>query len=134
MNAKAIDFYISIGTDADTDPEELWELSQHLKQELFELDCVRSIKPIFSDKTIPGAKIAPVEEGNFLVTLAQAGAISALITVLGSLLGSWLARDKSRRLELTVGGNTLKLSGLSKDEQQELLEWFQIQAGLRLDH
>jgi len=58
---------------------------------------------------------------------------SSVLTTLVNVLGNWLARDRRRTLELTLGDKSLKLTGLSMEEQKELSAWFQSQTGPRLN-
>lgn len=129
MEHNTVNIQISLGASSDADEEELEILSYELIRELNEVEGTQSIEFSRIREMPQGAKGLAIDWGMVALTITQAGIISGLITA----LSSWLAKEKGRTLELTIGDKSLKLTGLSRKEQQELLEWFQTQAGLRLD-
>ena len=118
----------SIKVLGDEDPEEIDELTRQLADELDELDAL-STEFAQSSELPPGAMGLSVDIGTLLLTLVEAGGVTTLFTV----LGSWLSRDKRRKIEIQIGDNKLVLTDISKDEQTEFIKWFQTQSGLRLD-
>ena len=70
--------------------------------------------------------------------LAGAGLITAEVIKAGAftkiveVIGGWLLKDRSRSLKLKLDSKELDVSGLSKEEQQKLIEWFQEQARLQV--
>jgi hypothetical protein len=56
-----------------------------------------------------------------MVTLAQS---PELFKALANVLQSWLGSRPARSVELQIGGDTLKVSGVSSDEQQRLIQLF----------
>ena len=129
MTTNLISFYITVNSTSDIDKEDLAELSRELYEELNEVDNITSVEPIRGNEPPKGAKGPYIDFATFLIKIAEFGGITALITV----LGTWLGRDKSRTLKLQIGDKSLELTGLSAVEQQELTQWFQTQAGLRLE-
>jgi len=120
MSKESVDLYVSVKAGADEDAEELDQLARELARDLNELDSVESVEPLQADKLLDGAKGLPIDFGTVLAKLAEVGAISALVTT----LGSWLSRDKRRSLKLRVGDKSLEVTGLSGTEQQDLIQWF----------
>lgn len=129
MAPKSIDLYVQVGGGSDADQDDLVELAQLLTEELNELDNVESVEPVPEEELPARAKGIPVAVGTLLVKLAETASVASLISV----LGGWLARDKRRTLKLQLGDAALELTGLSQSEQQELIQWFQGQTGLRVD-
>ncbi len=129
MTTNLISFHITVNSTSDIDKEDLAELSRELYEELNEVDSIISVEPIRGNELPKGAKGPSIDFATLLIKIAEFGGITALITV----LGTWLGRDKSRTLKLQIGDKSLELTGLSAVEQQELTQWFQTQAGLRLE-
>ncbi len=128
MSQKTTKFSITVGAGINTDNEELDELARQLVAELSELDEV-SVKLARSGKLPKGAKGEPITIGTILIVLAQAGVITGLVTI----LNSWLSRDERRSAMIQVGENKVEVSGISKEEQANLVEWFQTQTGFHLE-
>ena len=100
------------------DPEELSELTARLRNELLELD-VTAVDPVSDDQAPPGAKgVAAVVGGWLVVHLGPAG-LKALVDA----VASWAGRT-GKTVELTIGGDSLKLSGTSADVQERIVEEF----------
>ena len=127
MAQKTIGLYVAVGGGPDADEYDLEDLTQQLFDKLNHLDSIESVERVREGELPKGAKGAAL--GTVLIKLAETAGITTLIGV----LGSWLSRDRSRTLKLQLGNSTLELTGLSGDEQQELAQWFQTQAGIRLD-
>ncbi len=64
-----------------------------------------------------------------MVRLFNANTVNSFVQI----LGTWLARDRTRTLKIQVGTNQIEASGLSGEEQRRLIEWFQLQAGMRFE-
>ena len=129
MHRKIYTLLVTVGGGPGTDEKDLDELAHLLSDELFELDNIESIEIATSSQPPVGAKGSPIELGTILIKVAEAGGFVALV----SFFSNWLARDRRRSLKLSIGDDSIELTGLSKAEQQELTRWFQIQTGLRLD-
>lgn len=105
----------------DTDAEELDELTRLLRSELLEFD-VRSVDPVRAGNAPPGTRAADVLAiGGLLVTLARSG--DTLKMLIGAIQ-SFLRAQPTRSVELQIAGDTLKMSGVSSAEQQQLIELF----------
>jgi hypothetical protein len=128
MLQATMNFLITVGAGADADSQELDELALQLCDELTELDIV-SAELARGSKLPEGAKGDPTTVGTILIKIAEVGGIAGLTT----LLGSWLSRDERRTLTLQLGENKLEITGISEAEQAKLIQWFQMQTGLRLE-
>jgi hypothetical protein len=105
----------------DTDAEELDELTRRLRSELLELD-VRSVDPVRAGDAPPGARAADIlAVGGLLVTLARSG---DTLKMLIGVIQSFLHAQPTRSVELQIAGDTLKMSGVSSTEQQQLIALF----------
>ncbi len=110
------------------DKEFLQEIKSELFGELGEVDGIAELNYVTTNSP-HGAKGLTALDGDIFLKFAKFGGISAL----ASIITTWLSRDKSRTIKLKIGDNSLELTGLSKVEQKEIIDWFQIQAGLRFN-
>lgn len=53
-------------------------------------------------------------------------------TKIAEILGNWLIKDRSRSLRIKIGDRELEATGISKQEQAELIQWFERQSTLYL--
>jgi hypothetical protein len=117
MQDQTTEVVLNIQTDADTDIEELAELTQQLREELLELD-VENVNLLNVGEIPEKAKaVDPVSWGTLLVTFVSAGGISTLINT----LQSWLSRHEQRSVTLKIGDDELVVTGISSNEQQRLI-------------
>jgi hypothetical protein len=102
---------------AEDDPDALDDLTAFLRDELLELD-VASVD--FVEASPPeGAKGAFAVLGGWLaVHFGPAGLREVVRAVI-----SWAGRN-GKTVELTLGGNTLKLTGASADVQSRIVDEF----------
>ncbi|HEY3082262.1 MAG TPA: hypothetical protein VGM69_20445 [Chloroflexota bacterium] len=121
MDKDLLSLTVQVEGGADTDAQELDELTRRLRQQLLELD-VRSVQPVEAGEPPPGARAADVMVlGSLLVTLVRSPEL--IKTVVGVVQG-WLAGQHARTVELQIGGDTLKVGGLSSAEQRRLIDLF----------
>ncbi len=102
--------------------QEIVRLVHSLISELQEIDGVR----VSEDA---GDKLGISDFYAIMAKLASASAIDGFVKV----IGSWLTRNRTRTIKLEINGRKLEVTDLSAEEQQKLIVWFQVQAGLRLD-
>jgi hypothetical protein len=111
---------------ADTDAEELAKLALRLRAELLELP-VDSVRLATDADGTDGAKGAGIAAGGLLILLL------AEREVLRGLIGgirSWLKRQGNRTIKLTIGDDTLELTGIGSAEQDRLVDmWVSRHAG-----
>ncbi|QGF24070.1 hypothetical protein Rai3103_10690 [Raineyella fluvialis] len=114
---------LQVIADVDDDEEQLRELTGILQEDLSELD-VRSVEPLAED-------MAP--EGSKGIFLAMAGWLSVHLGTEGlkavvNAVSAWAGRT-GRTVELTLDGNTLKLTGASAELESRIVnEFFSRQA------
>jgi hypothetical protein len=121
MDDDLLSLTLRIDGGADTDAQELDELTRRLRQLLLEVD-VRTAEPIPAAPPPPGTRAADAMAlGSLLVTLAQS---SELLKGVVGVIQNWLAGNRARSVELQIAGDTLKVSGLSSAEQRRLIDLF----------
>ena len=115
MAVQRLNIEIQIGDDNSGDfLGSRRSLIRELKASGFDVDAVIELKSIISP---------PI-----LVKLFTSDAIENFSsTILG-----WLSKDRSRTLRFQIGDKQMEATGLSKKEQQELIDWFKLQAGLSI--
>jgi hypothetical protein len=114
-NNLQLDLDLGAGAGA----EELDEATRDLLRELAELD-VEAVERPAGEPPPPGARGAEVQLlGTLLVTLGQ-GALGAVSAV----LQGWLSRRAGRTVKLTLGSDSVEISGGSAAYQRELIETF----------
>ena len=103
---------------ADTEPEEVDELTIRLRRELLELEVER-VETAPSGEPPAGSRAFEVLAlGGLVVTLARdAGALKGVVRT----LQSWLARDQRRSVKLELDGDALEVTGVSSQEQERLI-------------
>jgi hypothetical protein len=110
---------LQIDAGADADDEEVDELTMQLRRQLLDLD-VESVDRIPAGEAPPGTRGGPLLLlGGLLVTHSP----EVLKTVVG-VVQSWVAGHQGRTVELQLAGDTLKLTGVSSDQQQQLIALF----------
>jgi hypothetical protein len=124
--SKQLDLYLSIGSDLDPEQQEL--VVYQLADEIREASTIELVEIVPAGAVPAGTKGGP-DIGAILIKVAEVGGITDLIAI----IGSWLGRDRSRTLKLQLGDKSIEVTGISKAEQTELVEWFRLQAGYRLD-
>jgi hypothetical protein len=101
------------------DAGELAELTRRLRDELLELD-VEAVEPARGDAAPAGAKgVELLAIGGLVVRFMTKATI--LRSVVDATVG-WLGRQQARSVKLTLDGDTLELTGVSTDEQRQLIE------------
>lgn len=91
-----------------------------LVDELAALEEIR-VEVLSGQKGLAGTDLIAAE-------VIKAGALTKIMEV----IGGWLLKDRSRSLKLKIDNKELEASGLSRGEQQKLIEWFKEQARLQV--
>lgn len=87
---------------------------------------LQSVKNVTSE-LMANSKSA-LEIGTILTEIISADGLLSF----ANIIIAWLARDRSRRIKLQIGGNSIEASGLTREEQQKLIDWFQLQTSIKL--
>ena len=121
MSEGVMQMMLRLDAGADADAHELNELTTQLRRQLLELD-LEAVDRVRTGETPPGARAADfMALGALVVTLGKSpGLMKGVIGV----VQSWLAASHGRSVELQIAGDTIKVGGLSLDEQQRLVDLF----------
>lgn len=101
------------------DADELERAARDLRDELAATEDVRDVRAAESPK-VAGSKGDGVTLGTLLLTLLP----SATGTALASGLFNWAMRDQRRVVEVKIGDNSIKLTGVDKAKRDELVAMF----------
>lgn len=93
---------------------------RNLARELAALDEIQ-VEVLSGQKGLAGTGLIAAE-------VIKAGAV----TKIAEVIGGWLLKDRSRSLKLKIDSKELEVSGMSREEQQKLIEWFQEQSRLQV--
>lgn len=102
---------------ADSDAEELADLSGQLRAELLGVDAA-SVGPLPSEAVPEWAKGLDGTLIGWL--LVQFGTPDGLRAVLGAVRG-WTSRS-GRTVEVSIDGDALKLTGVSSQQQEQIID------------
>jgi hypothetical protein len=100
----------------DSDAEELADLADDLRGELLELDLV-SVDSLAAGEVPERAKGVGQAAGWLVTQFATMDGLKALLAA----VHSWVARTR-RTVEVTMDGDTLKLTAATAQQQQEILD------------
>ena len=118
MGDAAAQVRVQVGAGSDADVEEVAELTSQLRQELLELD-VEAVDLARSGPAPDGTKAVDVLAiGGLILTLAKSSALGHVVAA----VQGWLSRDSRRQVEIQMGGDTLKLTGATDEEQRRLVD------------
>lgn len=108
--------------EGGADAERLEELTLALRRELLQLE-IDDVQPVRTGSAPEGTRALDVTTvGALLVSLTSSAA--ALAGVVDMVRG-WLAQgSRGRTVELTIGDRTLKLTGASDEQQEQLVREF----------
>lgn len=102
----------------DGDVEELTELTSELRSALLDLDTVNDVG--YEEEQAPDdAKGLTAIAGWLAVRLASAAGLKAVIATIRDWVG-----HSSREVEITIGGDTLRVTRATAEEQSKMIETF----------
>jgi len=101
---------------AGDDAGELSDLTSMLRQELLALDVV-DVRPVEAESAPPGAKGIGEVVGMLAIQLGTVEGLRAVV----DLVRGWVGRSR-RDVEVSIGGDTLKLSGVSSEDQERIVD------------
>jgi len=113
---------ISIQASPGADRQEVERLSSRLRMELLQLD-VESVTRSSGPEAPQGSKAGdPYSWSTLVLTLTASGGV--LTTVIGALR-DWLLRQPTpQAIEVSLGGDTIRLEGSTTRERRQLIEAF----------
>ena len=110
---------IAVERGPDSDLDELARLTGQLRSQLLQLD-VENVELVRAGQAPPGSKVAdPITIGALVVTLAP----TALQGVIG-LVQHWLKDRPVSSIKVTLGRDTLELTGASPEHVEQLTKAF----------
>lgn len=104
--------------DPDEDAEQLDDLTDILREELLELD-VAAVAPVMQDQAPEDAKGVVAALGGWLAIHFGPAGLRAVVNA----VVAWAGRS-GKTVEITLNGNTLKLTGTSADVQSRMIDEF----------
>ena len=106
----------------DEDAEQLDELASLLRQELLELD-VAAVEPLTQGSAPEGSKGAAAALAGWLAVHFGAAGLKSGLQAVVNVVATWAGRT-GKTVELTIGGNTLKVTGASAEMQSRIVDEF----------
>ena len=123
MNSRTDDDVLRVQVlPGDADLDQLNELTSLLRQELLELD-VAAVEPMAQEAAPEDAKGALAALGGWLAVHFGATGLKAGLKAVVNVVASWAGRT-GKTVELTIGGDTLKVTGASAEMQARIVEEF----------
>ena len=108
-----------VDAGADSDAEELAELTRRLRGQLLELD-VDAVEPATGGEAPAGSKgVELLAIGGLVIQFAMK---SEVLKSVVDATTAWLGRQQGRSVKLTLDGDTLEVTGVSSDEQRRLVD------------
>ena len=113
------DLLVVLDAGADSDAEELADLTRRLRTELLDLD-IDSVEHAAGGAAPVGAKgVELLSIGGLVVQFVRGADVLRSVV---STTAAWLRRQEARSVKLTLDGDTLEVTGLSSEEQSGLIE------------
>ena len=113
------DLLVVLDAGADSDAEELADLTRRLRTELLDLD-IDSVEHAAGSAAPVGAKgVELLSIGGLVVQFVRGADVLRSVV---STTAAWLRRQEARSVKLTLDGDTLEVTGLSSEEQRGLIE------------
>jgi hypothetical protein len=108
-------FVVSVVAAADEEADELEQIARLLRDDLLEED-VESAEPLSQESAPELSKGLGIVAGSLAVRIAATTALRALV----GRIRKWAARTE-RSVEITIDGDTLKLTGATEEQQEQLI-------------
>lgn len=122
--AVVADLTLQVHPMGDDDVGELLDLTSMLRSELLALD-VTDVRPLEARTAPEGAKGLAAVAGWLAVQLGSVEALRATV----DLIRGWVGRTR-REVEVRIGDDVLKVSGVSSAEQERIIDaWLARHAG-----
>jgi len=115
MTATEWDLFVRLANTRESPEEDLAVVLRRLRTELLDLD-VAAVEVLATEAGHVGAKGASGIAGTLAVRLGVAG-LKAVVT----RAREWVSRN-GRSVEITLDGDTLKLTSVTTEQQNKLIE------------
>lgn len=110
---------INLNVGDDLSPLEMETLTAAMRRELLNLD-VASVDRVSGGPAPDGSRgVELAAIGALLVNLGKATPVLGQVV---EVIQAWAARAPNRTVKLTLGGDTLEVSGMSDDEQKRVVK------------
>jgi len=127
MGEETAELLVEVNPGPDADSGQIYEQASKLRRELLNLDVQDVIRPT-ADQAPEGTRGLEVAAVGALLVRAFRS-VESLQAVIGKIR-EWLARDLKRSAKLSIGGDTLEMTGLSSEDQERLVrDWVERHAG-----
>lgn len=110
---------LSIAGSSDADPRELAQLTTQLRRRLLEFD-VESVQTVSVPEVPSGSKAGELVVLGALLVDVGPHVLPAIV----EFLAGWVTRRPVREVDLRIGGDTLKLTNASREDQETALRLF----------
>jgi hypothetical protein len=110
---------VELRAGPDTDAEELAQITGRLRGELLDLDVDTVRQPVLGQAPEDAKGAGLLAAGQLVVGLVATPEVLASVI---AAVRSWLGRNRARSVKLTLGGDTLEVSGVSSADQQRLID------------
>jgi hypothetical protein len=114
-----LELRVDLSPEEDEDASQLDETTRQLRRELLELD-VDDVRRVAEGSPPPGARAVDAALLGSLAVTAGREVIGAVV----GLLVQWIGRRSDRSVKLTIGDDSIELSGASADDRRRLVEAF----------
>lgn len=119
MAGPGLQLRLDVRLAPDADSAELDEAARALRMELLSLD-VESVRGLSAGPAPPGTRAIEIAIiGGLMVTAAR-----ELIAAVVRTAERWAAQRSVRTVKVTIGGDSIELSGVSDEDQTRLIELF----------
>ncbi len=117
---------VEVESTADTDAEELAQLTTRLRDELLDLDVDAVYTPSGGEAPDSSKGLDLLAAGELVVQFVLR---QDLLQSIIDGVRSWLGRQHARSIKLTLDGDSLELTGVSSAEQDRLVELWVVRHG-----
>jgi hypothetical protein len=126
-----IALHLEFNEDGAT-PHEIDFATRRLREELLRLN-VDYVQRVASSDQHKGAKGTAISIGQLTLGIAQSASLTALATGVCQVLRAWVNRGSGRRVVIKDGKHTLELTGGSKQQHQQLIDFFISELSKKVD-
>jgi hypothetical protein len=116
---QGLELHVDVGLHGDAEAAELFDATSQLQQDLLQLDVASVARPA-GPPPPPGTRGVEIAELASLIVALGADVIGPV----AQCIASWVVRGSSRTVKLEIGGDSIEVTGLSREKQDRLIESF----------